>query len=440
MLPRHALPNSALVLLGLLSSLGLCASLVMALSWPSSAARASVALATASPSMTTRSVALIVDGTSQTLQTAYSYPVDVLRQVDMRLGQADRVWLDGQPASLAQVALWPLPVREIVIQRAVTVTIDDEGQIIQHTTSASQVAEALFEAGIVLYISDQVTPSLDASVSDGLLIRIQRASPVIIHADGETLQARAQAVNVGAALAEIGLRLDGLDYVLPPEDTPLSPGMTIRVVRVTEALESFERPIPYSTRTQPDPELPLDQRRTLQSGRVGLLRLTERVRYADGVEMSREPLREEVVRVAQDEIIGYGTKIVLYNLQTPEGTLQYWRKLRVYASSYHPAALGGDDVTAIGEKLRKGIIGADPRIIPYRTRVYVFGYGQGMIADTGGPRSSPYWIDLGYSDADFVGWHRYVDVYLLAPVPPNVPLLLPDWRPMRGVPDRGRGG
>jgi len=435
---RYALPNSALIVLALLASLGLCASLTLALAWPSDKARLSLALTPPSSSPAQpRSVALIVDGTPSTLHTAYTYPADVLRQAGLSLGVADRVWLDGQPASLGQVALWPLPVSEIVVQRAVTVTIEDEGQARQHTTSAPQVAEALFEAGIVLYVSDQVTPDLDSPLSEGLLIRIQRAAPLTIRADGETLQARAQAANVGAALAEVGLRLDGLDYVLPPEDAPITPGMTIQVVRVTEALETFDQPIPYATRHQPDPQMPLDERRTLQTGRAGLLRQTERVRYADGVEVSREPLSEEVVQAPQDAIIGYGTKIVLYDLQTPEGTLQYWRKLRVYASSYHPAALGGDDVTAIGERLRKGIVGADPRIIPYRTQVYVFGYGQGMIADTGGPRSSPYWIDLGYSDADFVGWHRYVDIYLLAPVPPNAPLLLPDWRPMRSVPDRG---
>ena len=436
--PRYALPNSALVLLGLLASLGLCASLGLALTWTGSAPRFNQVLVTRRPiADQSRSVFLIVDGTPQALQTTYDYPADLLRQAGLQLGAADRVWLDGQLASPAQAVLWPLPVDEIIVQRAVTVTIDDEGQVIQHTTSAPRVAEALFEAGVVLYLSDQVTPDLDSPLSDDLLIRIQRAAPILIHADGETLQARAQAASVGAALAEVGLRLDGLDYVLPPEDTPLSPGMMIQVVRVTETLETFDQSIPYATRTQADPELPLDERRILQAGREGLLRLTERVRYADGVEVSREPLSEQVVRAPQDVIVGYGTKIVLYDLQTPEGTFQYWRKLRVYASSYHPAALGGDDVTAIGEKLRKGIIGADPRIIPYRTQVYVFGYGQGMIADTGGPRSSPYWIDLGYSDADFVGWHRYVDVYLLAPAPPNVPLLLPDWRPMRSVPDRG---
>jgi hypothetical protein len=47
------------------------------------------------------------------------------------------------------------------------------------------------------------------------------------------------------------------------------------------------------------------------------------------------------------------------------------------------------------------------------------------MADTGGPRSFPLWIDLGYSDAEFRPWSRYVNVYILTPVPPNIDYIVP---------------
>ena len=57
------------------------------------------------------------------------------------------------------------------------------------------------------------------------------------------------------------------------------------------------------------------------------------------------------------------------------------------------------------------------------------------MADTAGYRSSPYWIDLGFSDADYTrDWHEYVKVYLLTPVPAKVNTLLPAWTPIRSVP------
>ena len=97
----------------------------------------------------------------------------------------------------------------------------------------------------------------------------------------------------------------------------------------------------------------------------------------------------------------------------------------MYAQSYHPAALGGDDVTATGARLTKGIVAINPRVVPYGTIVYVNGYGEGRAADTGGPRTTPYWIDLGYDDDNYKHWSGWVEVYLLAPPPARIPYILP---------------
>ncbi|MEO1288028.1 MAG: hypothetical protein AAFV93_09670, partial [Chloroflexota bacterium] len=135
------------------------------------------------------------------------------------------------------------------------------------------------------------------------------------------------------------------------------------------------------------------------------------------------------------QVIEYGTNVVIRTVNTPDGVREYWRVIRAYATSYHPEALGGDNITALGMELRKGIIASNPNIIPYRTNLYVPNYGIGIMADTGGTRSSPYWIDLGYSDDDWRSWSQYVDVYLLTPVPAEIDYLLPNFRPMNGIPD-----
>jgi 3D (Asp-Asp-Asp) domain-containing protein len=98
----------------------------------------------------------------------------------------------------------------------------------------------------------------------------------------------------------------------------------------------------------------------------------------------------------------------------------------MYATSYHPKALGGSDITASGRKLTKGVVGIDPTIIPYGTQLYVPDYGVGVAADTGAPRNTHYWIDLGYDDDNYVGWHWKTDVYILTPVPERINYLLPE--------------
>ncbi len=384
-----------------------------------------------------REVSLRVDGAAQTLRTPYTLPFDILRQAGLAVGEHDRVWLDDLEVSPAELVMWPLPVTRIVLERAVTITLYDDEETRTIITTADTVGEALFEAGVLLYLADEVLPDVVAPVEDGMIVQILRAQPLRIEVDGAVLETRARGETVVEVLAEAGVALIGLDRVEPPEDAPVEPGMTIRIIRVTEDIVTRDEEIPFETQYVADPELPLDQRAVRQSGQPGVRRHSERVRYENGVEVSREAVQTEVIQAPRPQIIAYGTQVVLYTLDTPDGPIEYWRKLRMYATSYHPAGLGGDSTTAIGETLRRGIVGADPRIIPYRTQLYVPGYGRGLMADTGGPRSSPYWIDLGYSDDDFIGWSRYVDVYLLPPVPPNIPYLLPEWRPLRGTADRG---
>lgn len=384
-----------------------------------------------------REISLRVDGVASTLRTPYTLPYDILRQAGLAVGEHDRIWLDDLEVNPAEVVMWPLPVTRIALERAVTITLIDEDAARPLITTADTVGDALFEAGVLLYLADEVLPDVAAPIEDGMTVQIVRAQPLRVEVDGGLVETRARGDTVGEALAEAGIVLMGLDRVEPDEGAPVQPGMTIRVIRVTEDILTRDEDIPFETQFVADPELPLDQRVVRQTGQVGLRRHNERVRYEDGVEVSREDAGSEVIREPRPQIVAYGTRIVLYTLDTPDGPIEYWRKLRLYATSYHPAALGGDSTTAIGETLRRGIVAADPRIIPYRTQVYVAGYGRGMMADTGGARSSPFWIDLGYSDEDFVGWARYVDVYLLPPVPANIPYLLPEWRPLRGTTDRG---
>lgn len=379
-----------------------------------------------------RDVDIIVDGEAQRVHTPLTNPYDILQQAGISLSDADRVWLDDTETEPGNVLLWPVSVLSIEVKHAIQVTIVDGDETHAIETTAETVGEALFEADVPLYLTDIVSPDVSEPLSDGLMIHIDRAQPMTIAVDGTEIETRVQGLTISAALAEAGIALTGLDYTRPAETEPTEPGMHVEVVRVTEDQETSTEPIPYETTYIADANMDLDTREVRQGGQAGVLEVYTRVRYENGVEVAREPDGSVVAQEPVNEVVAYGTRIVVRTVDTPEGPREYWRTFRVYATSYHPAALGGDDVTAIGMKLQKGVIGANPDIIPFRTNVYVPGYGTGIIADTGGARSSPYWIDLGYSDEDWVSWSRYVDVYLLTPVPAEIDYFLPTWTPLRG--------
>lgn len=373
-----------------------------------------------------RAVTLTVDGESRLVRTTFDTPLEILNSVGVRVMPQDRVVLDGSSTDAVGLTAWAFPVNTIRVRHAATLTVVDDGASSTIQTTDDTVGEALFDAGMILYLADTITPDLNAPIAPNLTITIRRARPITITADGMTLTTRAQGTNVGDALAAAGVTLVGLDYAVPDLDTPLSPGLTVRVVRVHEEVVSEQTAIPFDTIYQADASMELDQRQTVQLGSNGAQQVNTRVRYEDNVEVSREPETPFVLSAPTNRVIAYGTNVVIRSVDTPDGPREYWRHFRMYATSYHPKPLGGNDITATGRKLMKGIVGIDPNIIPYGTALYVPGYGDGIAADTGAPRSFHYWIDLGYSDADYQHWSRWVDVYLLTPVPSKINYLLPE--------------
>jgi uncharacterized protein YabE (DUF348 family) len=370
-----------------------------------------------------RNVFLTVDGATTPLWTPLTNPADILASAGVRVGAGDRVVIDGTTTHIDQLAQWPVPASAIDVRHAVTLRIHDEGSERTIQTTSATVGEALFDAGITLYLTDTSTPDLNTGLTHNLDVTITRARPVEIFADGATIETRSRGNTVAAALVDAGVTLVGMDYAIPAESTPLRPGMTIRVIRVREDVEAQQQPLDFETVYQADSTLELDTQAVTQQGQPGIQETRIRVRYENGIAVARSSEETVIVQAPVNRVIGYGTNIVLRTIDTPQGPREYWRKVRMYVTSYHPVA--GDNITATGHTLQRGIIGADTRLLPFGSQVYVAGYGVGEVQDTGPRRNSMLWLDLGYTNEDYEGWHAYYDVYWLTPVPANVDYTLP---------------
>lgn len=371
-----------------------------------------------------RSVFLSVDGVTTPLMTTLNNPADILGEAGVRVDANDRVVIDGTETTPDGLSRWPVPVSRIEVHHAVALRVHENNETRLIQTTAATVGDALFAAGFTLYTSDSVAPPLDTPLTSDLDVMINRAHPVTIFADGESTRIRAQGSTVADALVEAGISLVGLDYAIPAESTTIRPGMSIRVIRVREDIETTEESIPFETVYAADPNLEIDHFQTSQAGVNGVVQHRTRVRYENDIAIERTPLDDVVAQEPVNHVISYGTNVVIRTVETEQGPREYWRVLRMYTTSYYPAALGGDNITATGKVVQRGIVGSNPRILPYGTQIFVSGYGIGEIADTGGPRRIKLYIDLGYSDDDWVSWSSYNDVYILTPVPATIDYFL----------------
>jgi uncharacterized protein YabE (DUF348 family) len=403
-----------------------------------------------------RSVTIEADGRVISLRTHADSVAEILRETGIAVKPHDRIVVNGQettleaalPASAASGSSGGLQASglrgkrlsaeiaplHIVLRRAVPIHVNDDGVPTTIYTACPTVGEALQAENITLYLGDRVEPSLGSPVSTGMRVYIQRSVPVAIAVDGRTIKSRTQQETVADVLAQEAVALVGNDRVEPKGDVPVADGMAIQVVRVKEAIAIEQDPIPFETAWQPEDSLELDQQRLNQEGVDGLTKRRITVVHENGQEVSRVMEDEWVDHEPTTKVIAYGTDIVVRELETPEGVLEYWRRVRMLATSYSAATCGKDPdhphygITFLGWEMKKGIVAVDPRVVNLRSQVYVPGYGQGVAGDTGGMIKGRH-IDLGYDEDNLIPWYRWVEVYLLTPVPPESEIrwVLPNW-------------
>jgi uncharacterized protein YabE (DUF348 family) len=367
-----------------------------------------------------RAVQILADGRVYHLDTANQIPINWLQDAGIPQQPGDRILANGMQID-AEV---PFSGNSIQVQRLKTikVIIDDQPQTLE--TYASSLGEALLAGGIQLHLADDLKPAASTPITDSLEAILHTAHPIQIQVISGTLQTISAAGTIGEALVEAGLSLQGLDYSVPGEDEPVPGNRQIRLVRVREEIIVSQVPIPFETEYQPDSELEIDNQTLIKGGVYGLEVQRERVRYEDNQETGRTVEDKYVARPVENQIIGYGTKIVMHTTVASDGTtVTYWRVVQMQARSYNPTSAGGE-ITASGERLRKGIVAVDRRLIPFYTRLYIPGYGEAIAADTGGKIVGRI-IDLGYSDSDYESWYQPVTVYFLWPPPANIVYIFP---------------
>ncbi len=365
------------------------------------------------------------------IHTAQDEISNILSEAGILIFPGDRVAQDGSsPKSIASTQSKSPEMIELV--PADDFWLDDGSALQQVRSAAPTLGEALWNLDVVLREGDDVQPGPERSPeSDGKVV-INRARLVSIEMDDTVLSVWSSGGFVKDALAAAGVHMIGLDYAVPSATEAIPEDGIIRVVRVEEQVITELEPIPFETSYQPADDLELDNLSVIDPGTYGVLQNRIRIRFEDGEEVGRT-VEEGIVAVEpQPRVLGYGTKIVVRTLATSTGSIEYWRAVPVYATSYSPCNLGVSwcgSRTASGSKVGRGVIGVirswynDMRGWP----VYVPGYGGGTIEDIGGGIAGRDWIDLGFTDEDYEAWHSWTTLYFLTPVPSpdSIPWILP---------------
>lgn len=198
----------------------------------------------------------------------------------------------------------------INVYRAAPVTIQDDDKRIV-TMSAAQTSRSIADhAGITVYPEDEIStePSRDF-LRDGIAskVTIKRSTPVVLNLYGASLPLRTQAATVGELLAEKNIQLEEGDEVRPSADTPIQDGVQIFVTRFGVQMVTVEESIPMPVETVNDNTLSYGTIAVRQNGAEGKRSVTYQLELENGVEIGRTIIQEVVVQEPVPQIVARGT-------------------------------------------------------------------------------------------------------------------------------------
>ncbi|MEW6172518.1 MAG: ubiquitin-like domain-containing protein [Bacillota bacterium] len=287
------------------------------------------------------------------------------------------------------------------------VTLTADGRIMPVTTFQFTVGGLLQSEQVRLGPKDLVVPGAETRLRNGMEIKVVRALPVKVVADGKTVTSLTRAETVEEFLKEEKLSLGKDDIVTPSLESLLSKGTTVTIVRVTRKIEEKQITVPYSTNRKPTTALSKGQTKVVTPGKNGTETQRWEITYYDGKEKERRLLERKVINQPVNRVVLVG---VTQTVSRGGENLRYTRMLIMQATAYTYTGRN----TASGIAPHYGVAAVDPGVIKFGTRLYVDGYGYAVACDRGssivGDR-----IDLFYpSRGEAMAWGvRTTKVYIL---------------------------
>lgn len=220
---------------------------------------------------------------------------------------------------------------------------------------------------------------------------------VEISADGLStlVQVTDKDTTVKDAIQQAGVTVGELDQVSVDTDATVTDGMLVQVDRVAYEEYTVTETVYCKTTYRYSCVLKPGVTKVDRYGRNGEKTITYRKVIVNGEVVKTEQVDEEITKKAVNKVVlkgsSYGTPIsktpsgVEIDLDEKNQPISYSRKIYGSCTAYH-----GDTATSTGRKPGVGVVAVDPREIPYGSVLWIvskdgsFVYGYAVAGDTGG--------------------------------------------------------
>lgn len=282
-----------------------------------------------------------------------------------------------------------------------TYVINDGSRVLVHTSSATDPAAVLNEAGLALGADDTYTTQTGIGVSE---ITVQRSHTVTIDNGGEVMAVTATDETVGELLSRLGISVDEQAAVSVPLELDTHSGLVVTISRTVQDVQTYTAAIAHEVTYYNDYSLPAGVSQVVREGQDGQLLCTANVVYVDGVETNRTVVEQTVIQQPVEEVVAVGVgcaplppkdpadelDITDSHIYLPNGeVLTYTGTTRMLGTAYSQYDKGCGTITYSGTTVHVGTVAVDPRWIPLGTRMFIvsadgdYVYGIATAEDTG---------------------------------------------------------
>lgn len=261
---------------------------------------AALVAGTASFATADTTVQLTVDGETQQVRAHGDTVADVLEAADLEVTGRDIV----VPGPQEEVE----DGERVVVRLARELTLTVDGDTETYWTHALTLGEALDDLDVR---ADRAVLSASRSTGlgrDGLEVELTTPRSVQVAVDGEMIAAETHAPDVGALLAEIGVTVGERDLLSLPADTPVTDGLTVAVTRITTDALVEEKAIAFPTEERRTDDLYSGEKKVAEKGVAGVRTLTYEKVFANGTEIGKKLVSDEVTTEPTPQVVLVGTK------------------------------------------------------------------------------------------------------------------------------------
>jgi len=245
----------------------------------------------------------IADGQVETklMVSAGETVADVLSQAEITLNEEDIVTPDiNQKISESGDT--------ISIDRCTNVTIEDRDDDYVINLTGKKVEDALDELDLTLGKNDLLNHSMEAYLTDGMDIVIERRYGVNVAVDGNEDYILTGTTTVQDLLDEQNIKMGKDDRISPKLTKKLKDDMEIVINRVTKEKETVNETVAYGTTYEDSSSMYEGSTSVKQEGVNGTRKVTYEVTYVDGEEESRKQIDSVQTKAPVNQIVLRGTK------------------------------------------------------------------------------------------------------------------------------------